>query len=312
MNLDILKQNIISLVDGESFCIAVSGGADSMFLAYFSKQIGLDFTALIVDHKLRVNSTIEAQQTQDRLQKYGINSEILTWQHAEIISGIEEKARNMRYELLTAKCREMGVRKLLLAHHGDDQIETFFLNAGRGSGLVGLCAMPEVFIRDDVAIIRPLLAIVKSDIVEYLIQNNVPWVEDPSNKDDKFTRNKLRNVLAKASNLPTQQDNRLLKTIKTLQGDLQIVQKSIQATIRQICNISEDKCIIGYGNFIALLPSEQYYVMHYIITMRSGGKHIRSSSINILINNIIRHCSGKQSLNFCHITWDNTNITYTY
>lgn len=152
--------------------------------------------ALTVDHGLRSNSTDEARQVGIWLRALGIDHHILTWTASKPATGIQAAARIARHALLLEWCRQAGVVHLLMAHHRDDQIETLLLRIGRGSGLDGLAGMSPVVERRDARILRPLLTVPHARLVALLVAENQPWVDDPSNKDFRYGRARIRNWLA--------------------------------------------------------------------------------------------------------------------
>lgn len=189
-----LLENDVAL--GERIAVAVSGGADSMCLALLASEIA-DVTALVVDHLLREESTLEAEGVRRRLQAFGVTAEVLTW-HADDkpTSNIQAEARQARYQLMTDWCLVNDVACLLVAHHQDDQAETVLLRMARGSGLSGLAGMPvKRELTPGLDLIRPFLNVPKARIVKTLQQRNVDWVEDPSNENQEFDRIKARKFL---------------------------------------------------------------------------------------------------------------------
>ncbi|MDB5911566.1 MAG: tilS [Ramlibacter sp.] len=110
----------------------------------------------------------------------------------------EDAARNARYGALARSARDEGVQAVMLGQHADDQVETLQLALSRGAGLPGLAAMPPVFQREGMLFVRPLLAIGARAIREWIADKGVPVVEDPSNADTGFTRNRIRHLLLPA------------------------------------------------------------------------------------------------------------------
>ena len=131
-----------SLNINENFAIAVSGGPDSMALAFLSKiysiKKGLKVKVFVVDHKLRPESTKEAKTVKKILDKISITTEILTWKGKKPIKNIQSLARTERYKLLFKQCDKLNIQYILLGHHQDDLFENFFIRLLRGSGLKGL------------------------------------------------------------------------------------------------------------------------------------------------------------------------------
>jgi len=181
--------------------VAVSGGVDSMTLVALTQAWvsvrGGNLTAVIVDHGLRTESTAEADQVRKWLSARGIAAEILEWQGNKPKTGVQAGARAARYGLLGDWCSDHGVTDLLLAHHQDDQAETFLLRLSRGSGIDGLGSMTSISSlpvtgMTGVRLLRPLLAIAKSRLVATAEELGLPWVEDPSNRDPAYTRVRFR------------------------------------------------------------------------------------------------------------------------
>jgi tRNA(Ile)-lysidine synthase len=110
----------------------------------------------------------------------------------------EEAARAARYACLAEMAARTGVSCVLLGQHADDQAETLMLALSRGAGLPGLASMSEQFVRHGVAFGRPLLTLSSADIRSWLLQTGHAFVDDPSNGDLRFTRNRIRNSLMPA------------------------------------------------------------------------------------------------------------------
>ena len=185
------KSIVFNDIKKKDFTLAVSGGADSLCLAYFSKiystQLKSKAHVLIVDHKLRKESTIEALRVKRILLKKNIYSKVLKWSGKIPKSNIQKMARDMRYALLSNYCIKNNVKYLITAHHGDDQIENFFIRLIRGSGLSGLSSMPEkVKYSKNLKIIRPFLKLEKKDLKYVTLNYFKTYIKDPSNNDEKF------------------------------------------------------------------------------------------------------------------------------
>ena len=110
----------------------------------------------------------------------------------------EDAARQARYRALAALAGEAGAAWVLLGHHADDQAETLLLALSRGAGLPGLAAMGECFERHDMRFGRPLLDLPTAELRAWLEAAGHPFVDDPSNVDARFTRNRIRSVLTPA------------------------------------------------------------------------------------------------------------------
>lgn len=192
--------------------LAVSGGADSMALmhlvAMWRGRTGESGTpaplVLTVDHGLRAESAEEARFVADRAVAYGFTHETLPWRAEKPDSGLQDAARRARYDLLLDRlARDDSRRDLLTAHHQGDQAETLLMRLARGSGLDGLAAMRPVDHRTVVMLEeavrevvirlrRPLLDTPKARLVATLRAVGAPWRDDPSNRDVRFERVRLR------------------------------------------------------------------------------------------------------------------------
>ena len=182
-----------------TIAVGVSGGADSLALILMAKELfsvyGYKFIALTVDHKLRSSSTQEAKYVAEIMKKHGIEHHILEWNACKPKCGIEEAARLARYTLMKQWCDNNAISSLMVAHHLQDQAETFLMRLQRGSGLEGLCCMREVSCWNGLKILRPLLHVSPDELKNYLRSKNVKWVNDESNDSDLFFRNRLRKFM---------------------------------------------------------------------------------------------------------------------
>ncbi len=176
--------------------VAVSGGADSLALCHLLKgwteRARGTLTALIVDHGLRSESGAEAIRVGQWLAHREVAYRVLRWIGPKPRHGIQAAARAARYRLLGEWCRDAGVLHLALAHHRDDQAETVLIRLAAGSGLDGLAAMARVSEHPSVRLIRPLLDTPKADLEATLRGLGQDWLEDPSNRDPKYMRARLR------------------------------------------------------------------------------------------------------------------------
>jgi tRNA(Ile)-lysidine synthase len=196
----------------ETFAVAVSGGLDSMSLLYMANLAGLPMIALTVDHGLRPESAAEAAYVAAACKNLGIRHKILKWTGTKPRSGLEEAARKARYELMLDWCKKNNVGVLMTAHQADDQIETFLMNLGRGSGVYGLAGIRERATRDGVIIFRPLLNVPRAELKKYCEDNGIKYCEDAMNDDEEFLRVKIR----KNRHVLGLTDERLLLAIENL------------------------------------------------------------------------------------------------
>ena len=206
---------------GPQLGVAVSGGGDSVALMLLvslwrdwlgqKDQPVPDVTVLTVDHGLRREAAQEARQVGRWARALGFSHKTLKWVPAEKPSAnIQQAARDARYSLLTgwAGAREAD---LLVAHHLDDQAETFLIRLQRGSGVDGLAAMTPVSVKAGVRVLRPLLTVPQARLRATLRVHQQKWVEDPSNEDARFLRVQVRKALPLLDELGLTRD-RLVET----------------------------------------------------------------------------------------------------
>jgi tRNA(Ile)-lysidine synthase len=183
-----------------ALAIAVSGGADSMALTilaeHWARHREGTTLALIVDHGLRPASATEARITVERLARLGIPARLLALSDLTHGPALAERARIMRYDVLTQACREAGILHLLLGHHASDQVETLAMRVLRSSQTHGLAGMSALRETAGLRLLRPLLAIEPATLRGFLTARGADWVEDPSNRDMRATRPRLRHRLA--------------------------------------------------------------------------------------------------------------------
>ena len=184
------------IIKNKNISVAVSGGIDSMalmlILDLWCKKNNTNLTAITVDHKLREKSTNEAIYVNNLCKERNIKHVILTWEGEKPEHNIELLARENRYKLISNYCKNNKIDYVFIAHHLQDQAETFLIRLFRGSGIDGLSSMKNIAENYNLKIIRPFLNIKKEDLKQYLLENKIEWVEDESNNDEKYLRNKIR------------------------------------------------------------------------------------------------------------------------
>ncbi|QIM51442.1 tRNA lysidine(34) synthetase TilS [Hydrogenophaga crocea] len=180
--------------------VAFSGGADStaLLLAAHALWPGR-VIALHVHHGLQAAADAFEAQVRERCARLGLACHVRRVDaRAAPGQSPEDAARGARYAALAALAREAGADWVLLAQHLDDQAETVLLALSRGAGLPGLAAMPEAFVREGVRFGRPWLGLRGQALRDALIERGEAFVDDPSNADLRFTRNRIRHRLSPA------------------------------------------------------------------------------------------------------------------
>ncbi len=301
-----LMDKIYPQNDGSNDCnniaVACSGGHDSMALALlmrdWAKTNKYKMAALIVDHKLRDDSTNEAKLVKKRLNHADITAHILTRKsNNRLTTDIQNKARIIRYQLLQQWCVANNYKTIAIAHHMQDQAETFLLRLARGSGVYGLSAMEKssklkVISNEPNAInlIRPLLDINKTDLIDSLTHFNIKAIDDPSNKNEQFDRVKIRNNQLLFDNIGLSA-KRLASTAKNLRR----ARNALEEITNQAINKTTKFYPTGYCIFdkkLLLNQAEEIGLraLSNIITIISGGKYPpRLSKIENLYTNLINN-----------------------
>ncbi len=233
-----------------SVAVAVSGGPDSMSLLFllnaFIKYKKGNLMALIVDHRIRKNSKEEANYISAYLDKNNINSHILTVDKDNVSKKSMNEARKNRYNLLTKFCAQNNILHLFIAHHKDDNLETFLNRKIAGSDFYGLKSMSELSLYNKVCIIRPLLNFSKDALLNYNKKNKIEYINDPSNFNLDYTRPTIRNFLKKSDQ----------KTIKEINKDFEsilfyspyFIQMIFEILLKNIIKIDSKKIIVGFEN----------------------------------------------------------------
>lgn len=181
---------------GDKVLLAVSGGPDSVCMAHvlckIAPEYGLDLHFVYFDHGIReaTHKEMEFVKNMAREQGYGFTSgkaDVPGYAKLEGIS-IEEAARKLRYKFLEEVAGSEGCDKIALGHTASDQVETLIFRLARGTGLRGLTLIPPK--RD--RYIRPLIEVTREQVLEYLRQENIPYMLDHSNYSLEYTRNFIR------------------------------------------------------------------------------------------------------------------------
>ena len=170
---------------------AVSGGVDSMVLCDLLLKSEINFSIAHINYMLR---GIDSDQDESFVKTYCIKNKIKFFSKSYDLSNsksIQKKARELRYDFFTFLSLKYNYTHIMTAHHLDDNIETILINIYRGKKLNPLTGIKEV----NNTIVRPLLTFSKGDIINYAKKNKLKWREDKSNSENKYLRNKIRNII---------------------------------------------------------------------------------------------------------------------
>tara|TARA_B110000971_G_C19915158_1_gene456468 strand:+ start:26 stop:1060 length:1035 start_codon:yes stop_codon:yes gene_type:complete len=299
----------------ENLAVAVSGGPDSLALAFLAKCYSLKnkikVKYFIVDHKLRKESSLEAKTIKDMLKKIDIDCKILPWNGKKPSKNIQAIARDKRYSLLVKECNKNDIRYLLLGHHVNDLLENFLIRLVRGSGLNGLISFNKNTKYKDqkLAILRPLLDIEKKDLIYVTKKVFNFFIKDPSNINKEFKRTRIRNLLQSLEKEGLDK-KKLILTINNLKDS----DRSIKFYLDK--NLNENAIFLKKKN-IYILNQNFFDQSHEIIfrsltkiIQRLGKKNypVRGKSLNELIKEINAKSFSKVTLGGCFIDRINETI----
>lgn len=232
------------LIENSKIIVGLSGGPDSVFLLHFLKYLetnyNLTLIAAHVDHQWRENSQEDLSFCKNLANSLSVQFQSTTL--SEIIDKIKKndgskealgrQARRYFFEILR---KEHQATSIAVGHHLQDQEETFFIRLVRGTTLNGLCSMrPKAGYY-----IRPLLETNKKEIIQYLENNAIPYLTDPSNESPEFLRNRIRKqIINPMAELDPRFDKNFLRTMHDLQNTDDYLQTIAQSELK---NISKGK-----------------------------------------------------------------------
>ena len=297
----------------KNFAVAVSGGPDSLALAFLSKiysiKKNLKSYFFIVDHKLRKESTEEATKVKKILKKFSIDCKILTWNKNKFSKKTQSEARKNRYKLLFSECNKKKIGSILIGHHQDDLFENFFIRMLRGSGLRGLVSLNKITQNSNINLIRPLLDFKKEDLI--YLSNNVFnfYVNDPFNKDKKYKRIVVRNILEELEEHGLDKD-KLNLTIQNLKKSDEVIKFHVSN------NVTENSFFHDRRN--QLILNDKFFNQPREIVFRSlsdmikkvGQKYylIRGKKLEKIISSIKKNSLKKATLGGCLIKKVNQTV----
>ena len=216
--------------------LAVSGGADSLSLLHLwadARALAPNLppaVVLTVDHGLRAEAAAEAAFVARVAAERGLAHRTLTWIGAKPAANLQAEARAARRRLLVEAVADLGFDTLLLAHHADDQAETFLSRLARGSGVLGLAAMAPARFDGAVSVLRPFLGWPKARLVASLTARGATWIEDPSNRDLRFERARWRAAMPMLADLGLDRD-RLVATAAAMARAAAALEREVDALL---------------------------------------------------------------------------------
>ena len=254
--------------------VAVSGGLDSVVLLHLfvscAARYPLTVTAAHLDHGMRPESAEEADFVRKLCARLGVP---LTLERIEISrrmragEGVEAAARAVRREFLRRTAASLGCSAIALGHHRDDQAETVLLRLLRGSGPTGLAAMR---MRSG-PFIRPLLAWPRSRLRAYLEERALANVEDSSNADPAFTRNRVRHeVLPLLRSFNPSLDAQLAELAAQFAAEESFWDSEIKSLSARLCHVASDGLALSRSELLALHPAVRARLLRAVVARARG------------------------------------------
>lgn len=283
----------------EKIILACSTGPDSMFLLYelLKTSFKNNIVACYFNHKLRIEADEEEIFLENLGKKLGFEVEIGSADIKKIRDtlypsiSLEELAREKRYMFFSAVCEIHGTKKLMTAHHMDDKIETFFFNLARGTKLTWLINMTENYGN----ILRPLLALEKNQILNYLKENNWEYRIDNTNLDNEITRNHFRNeIIPKFYKVNSKFKENITNTLNYFEEIKNHLDEEVKKFLWEKWYFE----INAFHNLSTLIQKE---TIRYIYYISNNNSTIWLSEANI--NEIIKFINGKNNKTIKEIKW---------
>lgn len=272
-----LEQQLIEagIRDGSALLVAVSGGVDSVVLLHLLRRVAstrnLALQVAHLDHRIRAGSEADADFVRDLCRDWVLpchtgRFDVPALAAAQGVS-LEMAARQARRAFLQSTAEQLGCERIVLAHHRDDQLETFLLRLVRGSGLSGLAAMEKL----QGPWWRPLLEIGQKEILAYALEQKLRWVEDESNSDPVFLRNLMRHqVVPLLRAINPQLDNRLTVLTGQIRQEEDFWQQQVAAVLPGLMQSSATGLRLSRSGLLGLHPALRLRLLREALRLVRG------------------------------------------
>jgi tRNA(Ile)-lysidine synthase len=249
---------------------------------------------VLVDHGIRANSSKEAKAVKSLLKKKKINLTILR-NKEKINKNIQSQARAVRYKLLLNFCNKKKIKFILTGHHRDDQIETFLIRLSRGSGVQGLSSMKKITkLSARIKLIRPLLEIKKKDLTYTAKSIFKKFIKDPSNKDKKYLRTKIRLLINNFEKNGINLDQ-ITRSINNLASTRDTLNNYISKIIKSCVKIKGSKTYIKTKSLFIESDEIQIKILGNVIK-RISKNYYPPRTMKIL--NLLKRVKSKKNIKF--------------
>ena len=266
----IVKNNLIT--SGQTIVVGLSGGPDSVFLlhllASLQEKYNLSLIAAHLNHEWREEADQEQKDCATLAQK--LNLPFVTAKRSELTvpfkqnGSQEEYGRKLRRHFFETVLREHNANSIALAHHAQDQEETFFIRLIRGASLTGLTGIKP----KHGLYIRPLLETNKSEILAWLHEQNILYAIDKTNESSDYLRNRIRmNVLPALRACDDRFEINFLSTINRLQATEQFLENLTHRTFEKISHIQNNQRIINVEQLLNIDEALHHRILvHWLIS----------------------------------------------
>lgn len=259
-----------SILPDKPVVVGISGGMDSICLFVNLVQIGFQVVPVHFDHQIRPESTDDALFVQDFTSKMGFDlvlgeGNVPLFAKEQQLS-IEEAAREKRYLFLFEVCANLDAQCVMVAHTADDQVETVVMNVIRGSGLNGLAGMSTYQLPNpwssEYPVVRPMLNIWRSEIEHFVKNQNILFIQDKSNIDRSYYRNRIRHDL-----IPVLQEYNpgvkanIWKLAESVSIDLEFIEEKVREVYQRIVSANDKSLLLDIEPFLKLDLSMQRRIL---------------------------------------------------
>lgn len=295
--------------------VGLSGGPDSVYLLHHLIEVQKTFPCRIIaahlDHGWRNESRADAQFCEKlctRLNIPYVQEHALNITPRKTTKGSQEAlGRELRRTFFEQTREKLDADLIMLAHHQQDQQETFFIRMIRGATLGGLCSMKSI----DGMYVRPLLNINKQEIFDYLHQNNISYLTDPSNNTNQFLRNRIRNnIIPAIKECDARFDQTFKQTLEALQEENNFLEELTKDTFQAIFKPNDKHKFVGNSKFLQSihLIMQRRLILSWLIACNASFEPSKS-----FINEVLRFLHQPQG--GCHQlgkTWTITKKKDTF
>lgn len=284
---DMIKKN-------DKIVIGVSGGMDSVFLYHILLKLNYNIEVVHVNHCIRGDEAIRDQEfVRELCKRDNVNFHLYTYNIPEL-----SKQERLSEELIGRNCRREAFEKVLketnashiaLAHHKNDRAETLLFNLSRGAGINGLSSIKPI----NGLYVRPLLSVTREEIEKYIIDNNISYVEDSTNNESDYTRNKIRhNIIPELNFINNKSIDNINRTIDNLM--------EISQFINDECEKAYIDCVFPYKNGLQINKNlSNYNIVVQKNIIRKAIEEVHGDLVNIYEKHILvtldlfNHGNGK-------------------